>query len=51
MKRTIRRLNRKCLYTFGWTLKETTLIIGGGLCLAILGALWLNGMLPNNYSL
>ena len=51
MKRTIRRLNRKCLYTFGWTLKETALIMIGGLGLAILGALWLNGMLPNNYSL
>ena len=41
----IKKLNRKCMYTFGWTLKETVLYTTGGIALVIFIALWLNGYL------
>ena len=42
----LRRLNDKCMYEFGWTLKQTALYITGGLCTAIFCAMWVCGMLP-----
>ena len=41
----LKRLNRKCMYTFGWTLKQTILYAIAGLGLCVFGALWLNGYL------
>lgn len=46
MNKTLRRLNRKCIYELGWTLKETAFVITAGLGTALFVALWLNGMLP-----
>lgn len=45
MNKTLRRLNRKCIYKTGFTLKQFVLIIG----IAVFVVMWITGSLPNNY--
>jgi hypothetical protein len=45
MKKSLIKLNVKCIRTFGYTLKQVSLMVG----IAAFVALWLIGSLPNTY--